>query len=494
MKTKSFFNFVFLVPFFLPILFLLKYIYSGTDVLQSFDLSEFYWGFKNSFIQSFLSSFFSLFFGYFIFKGLIRLRPNVNLKIWAVIEFINILPSLLPALFILLIGFMTFEPFPMGTAGIVLLHTLSNAGLCAQFFLKRYDEKLISLDQVSQVLGLSERVFFRKVFPLIKQDLVQMFLFLFILCFSSFAIPLVAGGGHGTTLEVLIYEKVRIENNMAMASLYSLIQFAMLCVGIWIFLRPGKPENRRNSKGFTGSLFASTFNLILILIGYAYLIYQMTAVAADGWSQFWDVYPQLSLVSLGTKSISYALGVSLLTYILLIASAYLIPNRFLSKILYMAQLPSMNIFAIMILFIQIYWIKNVNVLFVLIYSYISFVALFKMGWNEKLADLEKQNELAEVLSLTSKRRFLFINWLQLNQYGFYLSFFAGAWVLGDFVLSKLIFSQDVTLAMLSQTLLSSYRIDLSFMVFLIIICVMFLLFVLLKGLEYVVDYILRKAV
>ena len=55
-----------------------------------------------SFIQSFLSSLFSLLFGFFIFKGLIRLRPNVNLKIWTIIEFINILPSLLPALFILL--------------------------------------------------------------------------------------------------------------------------------------------------------------------------------------------------------------------------------------------------------------------------------------------------------------------------------------------------------------------------------------------------------
>ncbi len=494
MKTKPIFNFVFLAPFFLPLLFLFKYIFSGTGVFQSFDFSEFYWGFKNSFIQSFLSSLFSLLFGFFIFKGLIRLRPNVNLKIWTIIEFINILPSLLPALFILLIGFMTFEPFPMGTGGIVLLHTLSNAGLCAQFFLNRYDEKLMSLDQVSQVLGLSEVVFIRKTFALIKPDLIQMFLFLFILCFSSFAIPLVAGGGHGTTLEVLIYEKVRIENNMAMASLYSLIQFAILCLGIWFFLRPGNPQKRGVSRTFTKSLFGSTINVILILIGYIYLIYQLTLVTADGWSQFLDIYPQLSLFVLSTKSILFALGVSLLTYTLLILCAFFIPNRFLSKTLNIVQLPSMNIFAIMILFLQIYWIKNVNVLFVLIYSYISFVTLFKMGWSERLTDLGLQNELADVLSLTSKRKFLFINWLQVNPFGFYLSFFAGAWVLGDFVLSKLIFSQDVTLAMLSQTLLSSYRIDLSFIVFLIIICVMFLLFVLLKGLEYVVDYLLRKAV
>ena len=494
MKTKSIFNFVFLVPFFLPLFFLFKYVFSGTGVIQSFDVAEFYWGFKNSLIQSVFSSLFSLLLGYFIFKGLVQLRPRVNSKIWTVVEFINILPSLLPGLFILLIGFMTFEPFPMGTAGIILLHTFSNAGLCGQFFLNRYDEKLISLDQVSQVLGLSEGVFFRKTFSLIKQDLVQMYLFLFILCFSSFAIPLVAGGGHGTTLEVLIYEKVRIENNLAMASLYSLIQFAILCLGIWIFLRPGKSEKRRNSRAVANSLFGSTFNLSIILVGYAYLIYQIGKVTADGWAQFLEVFPELSLPLLGAKSILYSIGVSLATYILLILSSLFIPNRLLAKTLYMIQLPSMNIFAIMILFLQIYWIKNVNILFVLIYSYISFVALFKMGWSERLINLELQNDLAEVLSMSLKRKFLFINWLQLNQFGFYLSFFAGAWVLGDFVLSKLIFSQDVTLAMLSQTLLSSYRIDLSFIIFLLIICVMFMLFILLKGLEYVVDYLLRKAV
>jgi thiamine transport system permease protein len=85
--------------------------------------------------------------------------------------------------------------------------------------------------------GLSDLERFRKIeWPALKRVIPGLLALVFLLCFTSFSLVLMLGGGPAvTTLEVSIYTALRFDFDMPMAGKLALLQL-MICAGVVILL------------------------------------------------------------------------------------------------------------------------------------------------------------------------------------------------------------------------------------------------------------------
>lgn len=122
-----------------------------------------------------------------------------------------------------------------GLGGILAAHVLLNGALSARVFLDRLEaippEKL----KLGRSLGLSPwRRFWIIDLPALAGSIPGVGATIFLLCFTSFPIVLVLGGGPANqTLEVAIYESVRLDFDLRKAVLLALVQLAA-CAAIII--------------------------------------------------------------------------------------------------------------------------------------------------------------------------------------------------------------------------------------------------------------------
>lgn len=118
---------------------------------------------------------------------------------------------------------------------IVIAHTFFNLGYCADTVRSRYMG--ISADhwKASELMRLGAFQRFRHLeWPNLLGTLVNLWFTVFAFCLSSFAIVLTLGGRPDlTTVEVLIYQYIRYENNIEGAFVAACVQIIFLCVSSW---------------------------------------------------------------------------------------------------------------------------------------------------------------------------------------------------------------------------------------------------------------------
>ncbi len=141
-----------------------------------------------------------------------------------------------------------------GLKGILLAHTYLNASYATKTLLHAFETISLNRYKLASSLGFSpwqrfwhiERI---ALLPTLRQIAVTIFL----LCFSSFAVVLLLGGSPANrTLEVAIYEAVRIEFDIPKATSYALLQLSIASILIIL----------ANQKQLQGSdLKASLFDL-----------------------------------------------------------------------------------------------------------------------------------------------------------------------------------------------------------------------------------------
>lgn len=223
MQNRKIFQSILILFFLSPFIILLGHF----ELVSKWDQSEFYWALKNSVWQGLWSAFISCLGGLWLAKGLIFCENRFAR--WFNFNIFFLLPIFLPNLFVL-IGLMSLiDPFPMGSIGVILVHAFINVGLCGVILKEVIKNKLSRLSDVSSTLGVGQLQFYKSVlFPLMKKDLLQVFFLVFVSAFSSFAIPLVVGGGKGINLEILIFEKIKIYNDWGSAVILSVIQSLLL--------------------------------------------------------------------------------------------------------------------------------------------------------------------------------------------------------------------------------------------------------------------------
>lgn len=124
-----------------------------------------------------------------------------------------------------------------GIAGVLLAHVFFNAPLMARIFHAALAGIPDGRWRLAAQLGLGEREVWRFVeWPAIRRVLPGACGLVFLLCFTSFALVLMLGGGPAaSTLEVAIYEAARLDFDLDRAAALSLLQLG-LCALVLLML------------------------------------------------------------------------------------------------------------------------------------------------------------------------------------------------------------------------------------------------------------------
>lgn len=477
---RSLLGFAILLFLISPFLFLL---FSVTGQFQ-IQTNELFWAIKNSFFQSLLSSFFCLLFGFIAALGLMKThqhRPAMH----AILVVLCLIPQFIPVVVVLISVMNGLQPFPMGLPGIVIVHVMSYFGMTAILIQNQAQEVLSQTSQAAQVMGCSRLMYYRKIgFPMLRKDLILIFTYLTAVFFSSFSVPLIVGGGRGTTLEVLIFEKMRLSTDWSPAVLLSLVQTAILFVLSFLAL---KGRAQFTKKEVSLKWLGSYSGVFLILIITAAFFASFANAIIDGLSQIGNlsVYGQdlfeAFLASLFLAFLSYA---SVMSFLYAFCGLGRVPH-YLDTFLngYIAPSTALTCFGLLVYFpAEFYWSYiKIPLAFLLL----SLPSVYRLGWGEKLKSLDPQIQIAKSLGAGQFQILSQVTWPQMKSHSRFMSGLVATWVCGDFAVSRILSTRDFTLGLIVESLMTSYRLGLASLLSLLLILACGLCFFIVLGLDYV---------
>jgi len=387
--------------------------------------------------------------------------------------------------FIELVTGHTMGSFVYGLGGILVAHVYLNASFAAISLLRAFESIPIEKYRLAKSLGLTPWQRFRTVEWLaIRGSIPSIAATIFLLCFSSFAIVLLLGGSPAyNTLEVAIYEAVRIDFDLPRALQLAWIQLTISAVLLLASsrLRTGL-SNLKNTTVFPwhdSRGWRRTQQVIIALMGMLYLL-PILAVVSDGVSA--DL---LHIVTrpLFLRSLAFSLAIATLSALLTLlfalaladarrnfGSPFRIPHGIFSRLMRIAitfsgsvylAIPSLILGLGFFLIAQgfggsmIAWgvtaIITANVLMSL-----PFALSILMPAMQKTA--QRYDKLALSLGLTSLRRWRHVEWPYLRRSVRYVLALGFSLSLGDLGVVALFGNRDITtLPWYLYQLMGSYR-------------------------------------
>lgn len=177
-----------------------------------------------------------------------------------------------------------------GLTGILIAHVFFNMPLAARLFVARLEAVAPENWRLALSLGMPRSSVFHHIeWPVLRAVVPGAFMLVFMLCLTSFTIVLTLSGGPGTaTLEVVIYQAVKFDFDLARAALLAMVQLSFIAILILAahklagtFHQPfslaqvGPPRAKRTpvQKGWD--------NLILVL-AVAFIVLPLIALVVDG--------------------------------------------------------------------------------------------------------------------------------------------------------------------------------------------------------------------
>ncbi len=385
-----------------------------------------------------------------------------NQRLRRTIKNLLIVPVLLPAIFTILITLSIINPFPFGFTGVTLIFLLTYFGYFFVSLSEAIESKLGQQFVVKELYGISNlRFTFQIVWPQIRKEFLNLSLIVFIGCFSSLSVPLVASGGRSVNFELFIYEIIFISNDWNSAVVLALIQAAMLLVmGLWMRRFSVKSDAVQFNE-FKLKSFPSAVTVTFYLIVYFGSLFYFTAAALT--SVRWD--------ALDLNQMLLALGQSLVLFSWLAAAftGFLVGLIFLTY-----QRKSLGVFRFfltpssIIVGFAFYLFFSVGQPFIdllkmtlglfVVYSF----GLFFNFIAPKLELLEKQILTAKIYNIEFKDCLKSVLWPQLyDKYFLCLSILLLV-SLTDFAVIKAVGSQTETLGTFIYNYISSYRLQWAF--------------------------------
>lgn len=306
-----------LALFFLFPFFVLFYFFK---INLNYNPDEIFWALKNSLIQSLSTATLSVFFGFFGALGLLQISGRLQ----KLLKFLAFVPVFLPSLFSVLIGVSILSFFPLGSLGIIYFLTLIYVGFVASILCEEMISQLGQFGFVGEVYGLSKISFLINImWPMLRKAVGLVFIAVFVNAMMAFTIPLLVGAGRGTNLEVLIYEKIFIEQSWSQALGLSLIQLAIIAIfALLLKSRPVAGVTEFKKSRLIGSyigLVGLIFYLCLYFWGYIKLFWdslQVFYIAEVFNADFYTAISQSLLLFLGCFAVFFILflGVLFLKY------------------------------------------------------------------------------------------------------------------------------------------------------------------------------------
>ncbi|MBX3018336.1 MAG: ABC transporter permease subunit [Bdellovibrionaceae bacterium] len=457
----------------LVVLFCLSpYVYLLTQIasFKKIDLAEFSWALGNSLKQASLSALLATLFGLWIALGLNRLELHRRAFAQA-LKAALLLPSILPPFFIILTFLSWVQPFPFGVTGMVVVHFPMMAGFAAILLQGQLNDKLGELSNVAQVLGSGRLLFWRRSFALVRREVFSVAGFLFVWAFTSFSVPLVLGGSRGTTLEILIYEKIRISGDWGTALTLSLVQ-SVLVATMLLSLPTTKAHQGRGDVKPSGLLRSRVGLGVGVLFAVLFVV-PWVLLSWSGWSYLFgsaEVVTQVANAAWMSLRLGTLAGVFTLLFLSLCVFGFGRPwfFRFLrgyfapsASLLGLCGLGLMS--AVVDLDPGYFLLRGgrefSNIVYALTLVLMFAPSLFRIGVDSRLTDLEEQVQSARILGAGNWQIFVEIVLPQVWSRLCLLSALAAFWTAGDFALAKFFFESGETLPLMIENLLGSYRID-----------------------------------
>lgn len=220
--------------------------------------------------------------------------------------------------------FIVFLPDRLGLWSVILAHVFFNAPLVMRVCLSALEAVPLSQKRQAALLCLSPREYFSVLdWPVIRSVLPSIMGLVFLLCFTSFSLVLMLGGGPAvTTLEVSIYTSLRFDFNLPQAAFLSFLQLIICALLLRIFgrgqsaatalQRPAGNEGKRaDGRPLVMKLidvFIISAIIMLNIIPIALLLVQSDFIAGLpllASSRFWNAF--LNSVTLASGSAAFAL-------------------------------------------------------------------------------------------------------------------------------------------------------------------------------------------
>jgi len=178
---------------------------------------------------------------------------------------------------------------PYGLAGIIIAHVFFNLPMATRLFFQALQGVPQEAYKLSAQLGFGEAATFKNVeWPAIKAVLPQTAAIIFLLCAASFVIVLTLGGASSTTLEVAIYQSLRMDFDPARALTLSLIQVVLCAVLITLAHAALKQDTgftalRLGARRYQPLGFRATaIDFILIILGSLLVLPSLIVVIVQG--------------------------------------------------------------------------------------------------------------------------------------------------------------------------------------------------------------------
>lgn len=452
-----------------PYFYQLYFLLSHQDLAAPTSIwSEVQWAFTNSFIQALASTLGALSFASFFVQAYFKLRKRGTQNFFISLL---LLPSLIPTLFILLSLMPVFDLVGRGLKAISLAHAFIFSGFATLQIIIAIQNKCGDYIESCYVAGVSKAYFFKSVVvPLIKKDLFYISLIIFISSFSSFSVPLVLGDIRHTTLEVLIYEKFKINYDFYTAFTISSLQSMFLVMASLFTIR--KPFTLNKELQQTQYLSSNLSFCIFVLVYLVFLI--------NYFLQFSYIlkFPQLALEAVkgAMPTFAYTLKISLVTslvgFIFIQVYSFFYNKKFIHRFFEVFIVPSSTLVGLSVLFMFNFLSSFQRLILALLTLFFPWVV--KLIMHPKLLSLSAQEEVSYLAGASRWQVYRYVRLPQLKNETIWALSLISVWSISDFTVTRIILEKQESLALVLFSLMSGYRLNQSIIlsVVLILMCLL----------------------
>ena len=377
-----------------------------------------------------------------------------------------------------------------GFHGVILAHVFFNLPLAVRMILQGWQSIPTERFRLAAALGLRTKDILQHLErPMLREVLPGAALVIFTLCLSSFAVALTLGGGpRATTVELAIYQSLRFDFDLGRAALLSATQFALCGTAVLLSLRFAKRANfgaglDRGAASWAGvGRFGLAQDVVAIGFATTFLIAPLSVLVVRACPGLADL--PVTLLPALARSLAVAAVSTLLTMTAAVVLAIAIRRGPGAKLLELAAMLPLAASSLVLgtgLFLIVQpWVAAERIALLvtaLVNTTLALPFALRILLPTVRAIEDDYGRLATSLALTGYARW---RWLIAPRLQTPLGFAAGlvaALSIGDLGAVALFAGErGVTLPLLVQRLMGSYRMDAAAAVALVLVTVSFAVF------------------
>ena len=214
-----------------------------------------------------------------------------------------------------------------GLTGVLIAHVFFNLPLVTRLLLQGWATIPPEHFRLAAQLGLTPRDIFRRLeLPMLRAAVPGAALLVFLLCMTSFAVALTLGGGpRATTVELAIYQALRIDFDLGDAAKLALVQFGICGFAALLTLLITRPVSfggglDRAVERWDDTGLTRWIDCVIILLCLVFLVAPLSTVVLRGLpaifaglpAGIWPATLTSALVAIGSAvlatSLAFALG------------------------------------------------------------------------------------------------------------------------------------------------------------------------------------------